>query len=270
VDNQTQLGLFAKNTGTIENLTVDGDLTQNVVYAAAGRGRGLIVGANGGTITKCISKGSLEGVNIAGICGYNGGTVSLCINHADVGQSYSGSTRAGIVQSNRFGGVVENCYNTGNIRGGNSSGGIVGANGSGVGTVRCCHNVGNITEASTSQGGSAVGKNNSDSTVTACYWDTDKSDTAWGTGSLSDNDPDITGLTSEEMKQASSFDGWDFQDVWYMGNTYPMLLIFKSLSIQNKFNSKYANRFGSLQLNRFGAKYLNKFGSKYNSKYGDY
>jgi hypothetical protein len=109
------------------------------------------------------------------------------------------------------------------------------------GIVTNCHSVGG-----TLSGGSntrpCVGHRGG--TITNCYYDKTKY------GSTVDGDG-VTGLTTEEMKQVSSFNGWDFQDVWYMGLDYPMLWAFYS---------SYTNRAGALYSNKANSTYANRAG----------
>ena len=102
-------------------------------------------------VQKCISNGTISGINDGGICGYNagwsGGSAQI-LNCSSTG-NISGTDAGGI--SGSFGGingnlVVKNCFSTGNIIG-DEAGGIVGSSlaNTGNATVEGCYSTGNIT-----------------------------------------------------------------------------------------------------------------------------
>lgn len=70
----------------------------------------------GGRVENCVNKASIaitQGLGQGGIVGtMYGGTVSGCINDADIAGSTDLGGIAGYVDR---GGVIENCYNRGNI-----------------------------------------------------------------------------------------------------------------------------------------------------------
>lgn len=66
---------------------------------------------------------------------------------------------------------------------------------------------------------------NFDSIVTNCYWNKDES--------FGYTDEYALGLTTSEMKNKSSFNDWDFENIWYIdeGKSYPILQIENSTKI---------------------------------------
>ena len=120
-------GFVNKNSGTIKNLTFTGkdvDLALGSV--------GIVAVDNSGTISNCHNEVGIctWGSPVAGIVGTNSGTVEFCSNTATIAatklaylsangavQTNSSSRNvSGIVGVNNNGGIVRDCYNTGNIK----------------------------------------------------------------------------------------------------------------------------------------------------------
>ncbi len=172
IDNNEEktIGLFGflGCKGTVKNVFLYGDVTQNVKDRAAGG----IVGKNEGIIENCINNANVTNTandnSCGGIAGTNFNSIQNCINNGTV---TSNSGAGGIVgcsarsntiafasnNSQEIGDIiVSNCTNIGTIKGTNDVGGIYGD----VyrGTVDLCTNEGNIT-ASTSIVGGIAGVN---------------------------------------------------------------------------------------------------------------
>ena len=124
-----------------------------------------------GTVQNLSVSGTVSGgMYVGGVVGLNSGSVEDC----DFTGSVSGSDHVGgVVGDNYPGASVKNCYNTGSVSGpdsgsGNSVGGVVGYNGSGI--VENCYNIGKVTgSADSSNVGGVVGQNRGSSSVTNCY-----------------------------------------------------------------------------------------------------
>ena len=109
--------------GTVKNLNVSGTVSN--VGAVGG-----IVNVNSGRVENCTFSGSVKGsgVFVGGVVGNNGGTVTGCIFSGSgsvtgvTGSSYVG----GVVGYSSGGASVTNCYNTGDVSGIISAGGVVG------------------------------------------------------------------------------------------------------------------------------------------------
>ena len=145
---------------------------------------------------------------------------------ANLSQSYSTCTINGSSQS--FGGligvttsdaIVSNCYAVGNVSGGSQVGGL-------IGWLNYSSSVSNCYSTGAVSGGSDIGGligQNSNSTVSNSFWDTQTSGTTTSSGG--------TGKTTAEMKTQSTFTnaGWDFTNTWTMqsgtNNGYPYLLM---------------------------------------------
>jgi hypothetical protein len=175
---------------------------------------GGLVGYNYGSISSCYSTGTVSGSNsVGGLVGWNygDGSISNCYSTGAV----SGSWGVGGLVGYNEGGSISNCYSTGDVSGGDNSyylGGLVGLN---YGTISYCYSTGAVTAGGGSYDlGGLVGYN--DGSISGCYFLID-SGPVNGYG---------TPLTDEEMKQQSSFVGWDFTTIWAIceGTNYPRLL----------------------------------------------
>ena len=136
----TMCGLFGLVTGTVQNLTVSGEINGSSVI-------GGIAASCSGSITNCSS-----GVNInaqreaGGIVGTLGGVISDCHNTGNI-TIENKETYAGGIAAHCYG-TVTNCTNSGTISNGtdgfrNKLGGIVGYLDNG--SVNGCINSGNVT-----------------------------------------------------------------------------------------------------------------------------
>lgn len=160
--------LFAYNSGTIQNLTVDTNGPNYYImgsdYAAA------ICAVNRGTIRNCASKGYVYGFNdktfVGGIAAVNFGTIADCTNDAFIGGG-GGDACGGGIAGVSADGMVTNCTNTGTIKINDSfvqstelcSGGIVGLNYKS--TIDRCTNQGSVSaESALSYVGGVAGLNN--------------------------------------------------------------------------------------------------------------
>ena len=101
-------GLFAYNDGTVQNVRVE-----NANITREGGNLGVIAGVNTGTVSGCVTSGSVSGTggtswSIGGIAGWNnGGTVSGSISSCTVSSEANGKqTAGGLVGSNSGGGNI--------------------------------------------------------------------------------------------------------------------------------------------------------------------
>jgi len=173
---------------------------------------GGFVGENReGTITNCYSTGSVIGEDkVGGFAGYNwDGIISCCYSsvHLDAIYSYLG----GFVGIND-GGSISDCYSTGRVWGDAYVGGFSGANYEG--TINNCYSTGRVDgrrEVGVFAGDNFMGS------ITSCYWSKDTSGVAYSDGG--------EGKTTTEMKQQTTYSGWDFSNTWCIneGETYPHL-----------------------------------------------
>ena len=214
-------GVFDGAGHKIINLTVDTDGAGNECLGLFGA---IALGE--------VKNLGLENVSIAsgnnswclgGLAGWNNGAISNCYSTGTVTSGSDSMCLGGLVGLNYWG-TISNCFATGIVTSGNGSsflGGLAGYNY--FGTISNCFSTGTVTSGNDSLYlGGLVGGN--DGTINSCYF---------LVGSGPDNELG-TPLTDEQMKQQSSFLGWDFvgetangtEDIWRMcidGVNYPLL-----------------------------------------------
>ena len=180
------------NTGTVQNLTVSGDINGGMYV-------GGVVGNNEASVENCYNTGKVSGSgnSVGGVVGNNHGSVENCYNTGEV--SGSGNSVGGVVGNNH--GSVENCYNTGEVSGNKYVGGVVGLN---SGNVENCYNTGQVNGSGNYVGG-VVGLDGGN--VTGCYFL--KGTAGSGIGNGSGDAADVKDLSDQDQ-----FKGWDFIDTW--------------------------------------------------------
>ena len=244
-------GLFGElgDYAVIKNVGVTGSINVSL----PGRTNKLSAGgiaAQGGTIINCfsgvdinISVGADWGVNagVGGISGRNS-TVERSYNTGNINIEAGDIAIVGGIIGEY--GTVTDSFNRGNISGGGTSanvGGISGAHG----VVIRSYNTGNVSATGWSgfDPGRGIYFNNGivgaitgyiggwggiDDGITNSFWNIDSDQNSNGPrrnedkvaiGHLSDDGRDnhitaVLSLTSEQMREQSSFAGWDFNNVW--------------------------------------------------------
>jgi hypothetical protein len=193
---------------------------------------GVLVGYNhGGAVTHCYSTGYVRGGgsyshSIGGLVGESdGGTISNCCSTSDVNGANISSYLGGLTGYSN--GTVSNCYSTGDVNSGNSAqylGGLMGYN---AGTLSNCYSTGVVNSGSGSTDiGGLVGYNYD--YVSYCYF----LNTSGPTDGIG------TPLTDAQMKQQTSFTGWDFNNIWTINENvnYPKLAWQSSTAISGVIN----------------------------------
>ncbi|MCK5271190.1 MAG: PASTA domain-containing protein [Sedimentisphaerales bacterium] len=215
---QNHGGLCGLNRGNISNCYATGKVTGGYFL----ENRGGLCGSNTGSISDCYATGNVFGDNkVGGLCGYNSGSISNCYaigsvngkadseslgglcgynNTGSIGNCYSSGSVTGGADSERLGGLcgysyrgsISNCYATGSVTGNDYLGGLCGYNYSG--SISNCYATGLVT-GNDYLGGLCYGSGS----ISNCYFlDSAGPDNGLGTP-----------LTDSEMKQQSSFVGWD-------------------------------------------------------------
>jgi hypothetical protein len=235
-------GLAGVNSGSISNCYS--------TVSVSGEYVGGLVGNNYESISNCYSTGTVNGTETAGglVGVVNSGIVSNCYSACSVNGSYilgglvgghsdgiisncfSKSAVHGADNSQYVGGLVgvtaseiHDCYSTGAVDGGYSSdylGGLAGFNL--YGNISNCYSTGVVTGQAVSYYGGLVGRNFYASISSSYFLNTS-----------GPNNGNGTPLTDAQMKQQSSFIGWDFveeivngtNDIWKIceGTNYPKL-----------------------------------------------
>ncbi|MGA2677759.1 MAG: GLUG motif-containing protein [Sedimentisphaerales bacterium] len=238
-------GLVGYNYGSISNCYSTGLVNND---SSGSTNVGGLVGRNGGSIRNCYStgpvNGSFDSFDVGGLVGYHtGGYISNCYSTGDV----TGDVNSGYESGGLSGGLVgysesniSDCYSTGAVSGFSGVGGLVGYIESG--NISDCYSTGAVS--SFYDLGGLVGWNSG--SISNCYstgavngsWDNigglvGYSDVNNG-GTISSsyflitrgpNNGYGTPLTDGQMKQQSSFLGWDFDTIWTIseGISYPEL-----------------------------------------------
>lgn len=141
-------GICGVNFSTIENCKVNGSIKSTEFWAMTSG----IAGENIGSIIDVNVNGNINGTySVAGISIYNSKEIRNCSNEAKI-YNNNGLCAAGIVGNNYEDGIIENCYNTADIKSEISQdntiflpkcGGIVADN---MGEITKGYNTGNIIQ----------------------------------------------------------------------------------------------------------------------------
>lgn len=136
------IGGVVGSTGSVSNCTNRGAVssrTSGVVQISSAAG----VAGKAGSASDCFNHGKItvSGSYIAGVIGGNGGgTVSKCANFADiVNETTSGEQTGGVASA----GKLDQCYNTGSVKGYIAVGGLIG--GTSNSSVRNSYNLGSVS-----------------------------------------------------------------------------------------------------------------------------
>lgn len=150
-------GLFASNSGTIENLTLAGSvITTGSSYS--GYSQGALIGYNTGTVRHCSNLATVTGTAnyLGGLIGYNSGAVEDCTNQGAVTTTASYLGYAGGITGYSTGGTkvtYRNCVNVGAITAAKNrnAGGIIGyaSSSSGRATLTNCQTTKTLSPAPT-------------------------------------------------------------------------------------------------------------------------
>ena len=185
----------SREGGFVEVLEKGATIKNLHVYISAATGTdnvGIIAGTSYGTISNCWVSGyvSASGINCGGLVGkLSGGSVSDCYSLATV----SGTSIYGGLIGAAENASVERCYVSASI------------------------------EGSRAEAGSFLGSNSS-SSINNCYYNSSKNGAFLGVGIGSDT---VTAKTSEEMKSAETFAGFDFSNTWvHIDGEFPKLVCY--------------------------------------------
>ena len=149
-------GEFGRSEERYFKGTFDGDGHQIANLTITGRNEyvGLFGYVRNATIQNCNVAGEVSGYNaVGGIVGAVDGKTNNILNCSFQGNvEGNGQDRGGIVGSTSIGCDVSGCFVTGTVTGGNCVGGIAG---NGVGTIKNCYALADVTAAGDSAGGIA-------------------------------------------------------------------------------------------------------------------
>lgn len=197
----------------ISDATADGDVeiaaSDSSLNSQAGGFVGLMgfgfVEGDPGIIIRGQAGGQVTGENQSG--GFAGGIVD--------GEVYESFASGNVIGDNQIGGFagrndgdIADCYAIGDVDGDEQVGGLVGEN---INTVERTYSTGSVT--GNSDVGGLIGDN--DGSVDDSYWNIDSS--------TQDSSDGGTGRNDGEFDDEASFPGFDFNDIWQMGDDRPHL-----------------------------------------------
>ncbi len=163
-NSKSHMGLFDINSGIIQNLNIEGNISSTTETFIHGRYVGFIAAKNGGKISNCTSTviinnlGGIEGgytSGFGGIVGTNYGTIDNCITKGQIRTHGENSTSTGGIAGTNTG-KISNCKNYAQMDIASSrGGGIAGESGNPQGTpiIEKCINYGNIKNSGNYKGG---------------------------------------------------------------------------------------------------------------------
>lgn len=212
-----QIG-FCSSQAQVSSPVFDGRIG-GIIGSSTGRNLQVVACRSSGPVTY-VGEDTIY-VTAGGILGYSGGGyVIQCFSTADVkcgDRGYSG----GIVGASKGSTTIQSCYATGEMGSGETSvcGGIISQLYSGDVVQQCyftgSYGAGNFTRT-------PIALIVSYGTINQCYY--------LNSSGSSFNIKGTTSLTSAQMKQASSFSGWDFSKTWGFvegeNSGYPVLKVF--------------------------------------------
>ncbi len=180
---------------------------------------GLIGYVSYGTITGCSSQSSVYnvGYHAGGLAGYvEYATVSLCYANSTVFSEYI--TSGGLIGQLNYS-TIKDCYATGNVYGSQTNGGVLGSAVSS--TISNCYSSCYLEGV----GLHGVSGYRRDGSLKNCYFNNDVTEGSTNYGG--------TALTTEQMKDQSNFNSWDFTSTWTTnsGKTFPVFQNYNCLPI---------------------------------------
>lgn len=206
-------------------LYVGGVVGGNLSTILQSNATGKIIVSNTGASSTC---------HVGGICGQNymdlasvPSTAARCWSNCDINVSATDSHAAvGGAFGSCYPGTAADCYSLGSLREGNepalrfqNGGGFVGlALQTTITNCFCTMEPFSVGQGKPADHVVMAFGNLANTTATGCFWN--KTLTNWGT----DTDG-VTGMTTSQMKTASTFAAWDMTDTWTIcqGTNYPRL-----------------------------------------------
>lgn len=180
---------------------------------------GALVGDNSGVIKNCWISGSVKGGNfsedVGGLCGWNQitGSITCCYVMGSVICGPNSGGIGGLCGSND--GSIADCWASSSVTGRNSLGGLCGFLYGG--SITNSYSIGSVNGIAECLGGLCGERDGG--IIINCFWDLNTSGQETSAGG--------EGKTIAEMHQQSTFEHWDFINVWDIveNQTYPYLRI---------------------------------------------
>jgi len=184
--------------------------------------------ATSSAITNCYSTGSVSAtMRYSHATAYAGGLVAVMEDGGALSGCYNaatvyGKTRAGGLvgyqKSESDQTTISNCFNIGSVSGANLVGGIAGYTDNKKCIVECCYNIGAVSSTSINRACGIVGDvpYYGNTNLFYCYY-LDNCSRPVGSGTI---DYTVCRYTRDAMLKESSFEGFDFTNIWTM-NGHP-------------------------------------------------
>ncbi|NIP24703.1 MAG: hypothetical protein GWN67_29215 [Phycisphaerae bacterium] len=195
--------------------------------------------AGGGTVMNCFATGTVTGGDFSEILGglIGDNVYATTINSYATGAVISGDSSGligGLVGENHYSNIND-CYTKASVVSGDNSdsiGGLVGYNRYSIyqeiGVIRNCYAISEVLVGNNSQNiGGFAGYINNIEHING-VWNIETSGLIDGVGNQNPDPAGVTGKTTAEMHQQSTFTNWDFINVWNIGEnqTYPYLRVY--------------------------------------------
>jgi uncharacterized repeat protein (TIGR02543 family) len=202
-DYSRQFGFVGVHAGIIRNLRLTGSSIR--ITGAGTASIGGIAGENqGGIVRSCSFSGTIYAESAFAIGGIVGqqrkGTISSCYNLSDISADNSTAYLGGIIGWS-ISESISDCFNAGHISGLGSVGGIAGRESK----ITSCYNIGMVSGSSNAHG--LIGTDSDNARSVDSYYLSGSGDFFWSYNNR-------RSLTVDQMKQISSFDGFDFEKTW--------------------------------------------------------
>lgn len=207
----SNVGLFANIQSSNKRASVSNLFVNISKKGITGGSRvgGICGSLSNGNIENCMVTGDISGYQyVGGIVGVGGewnndiSSISQC---ASSGNIIATDGKVGGILGYRYGSCsIENCYSIANVK----AEGSYSSSAYGIGySAENCYFAGTISDTGDVY---PIGVYNTNS-----YYDSEKTNISWKEGAL----------TTKEMKQQASFQGWDFDKIWTIqeGVDYPKL-----------------------------------------------
>ena len=216
--NFSSVGLFGYLSGdaVIRNLNVTGTVGEKSNYNFSGRYIGGIAAYCDGNsrIENCSFKGNVGASKNLNDC-YTGGIAGYC--------AYKDKQTDVVPNIDEQVSIIENCYHIGNVFVNKGYAGGIAGN---CEMMINCYHAGGTVSSNNHGAGSIVGSTSHADKISHCYAQQGSADALVPTGSQQVSTSGCAFLSADALKNCESFAGFDFDQVWTMGQdfAYPQFI----------------------------------------------
>ena len=194
-----------------------GHIVSGIYLYSANNHQGFFGWIDGGAVVRNVGLENLHidgsGRHIGGLVGTN--RLSSIQNSFTKGTVSGNFNYTGGLVGYNCGGRIENSFSHARVSGDSDVGGLVGAN---LGLPSSIVNSYSFGQASGNKNVGGLVGHNAGATIANSYFNRE--------ASQRNDEENGIGKTASEMRQDSTFVGWDFANTWRIGNNYPELRIF--------------------------------------------